>query len=512
MTLTLLALFAALAVLGAILWLWTRRRSGSAEPERGPIDEPAAAATPLMASMDAPPLSTPDRPTAPEEENEDAAREVGADFYDEVVLLLESELAASPQRGDLRIKLLEMYAATHRKAEFLDLAQRHRKTAGAQDPQWARIAETGRQLLPQETLFSDADAGSDAPAPAPQPTRKFRRYYESVDAAQLAALETELHGAFQDLRQAASFWKDLRALHAEFAPPREPIQHVSRLSDFVGGAQIYVRHETSRPAGDAIALAAVGQVLLAKSLGRQQVIAAPADEGHALCVARAAAKLGLGAQILLTQNEHYLRAAELEALTAAGASVHVVADSATTGRMESQRAALAQALQLGGEALFVSPLEAGPFPYPVIVQELQGLAGRDLKSQISALTGRGPNGVIVSTADGMGAIGVLQAFLSSKDTKLYCVESATTPDAGAPRVEREHAWLRASGRVRYSAVPAEVARFAARHCMPDEIGELGLCGGEVLVETFTLARQFSPDEVVAVIVPSDAAPIGADAG
>lgn len=514
MTLTLLALLGALVLIALNVWLFFLRRRGSSEPGRGPlagVDEGAAAdSSPDSAVREALASASPTysfaAPSAAEEE--DAAREVGADFYDEVVHLLEGELAASPQRGDLRFKLLEMYAATNRRAEFLELARRHRAGVAPSDPYWARIAETGRQLLPREALFATAASASDAPA-APEPARKFRRYYESVDPALLAALETELHAAFQDLRQAASFWKKLRGLHAEFAPPRAPIVHVAKLSDFVGGAQIYVRHESRSTEGDAIALAAAGQALLAQSRGCKQVIAAPAGAGHALSVTRAAARLGLKAQIVVTQSEQPGRAEELAAVAEAGASVIVEADSGAAGRMDAQRAALALALQQGNEAMFISPIEAGPYPYPIIVQELQGLAGRDLKSQISSLTGRGPNGVIVSTADGMGAIGVLQAFVGSKDTKLYCVEASTPLEMSAPRLEREHAWLRASGRVRYSAVPAEVARFAARHCMPDGIGELGLSGGEVLVETFTLARQFSPDEVVAVIVPGDSAPTDA---
>lgn len=511
MTLTLFAALAAAVLVGLYAFLFWLRRRGSQEQERGPLTDlqPSATEAPVEAfSVSAPTRATPAASLPePASDEEDAAREIGTDFYDEVVHLLEAELASTPQRSDLRFKLLEMYAATHRKSEFLALARRHRSEQGdSKDPYWPRIAEAGRQLLPEEMLFG-ASTSTDEPEPVREQPRQFRRYYDAVDAGLLAALETELHAAFQELRQAASFWKTLRALHGEFVGARAPMVYVEKLSTFVGGAQIYVRHEPGRAASDASVLGAVGQVLLAQSLGRRQIIVAPAGEGHAVAAARAARQLGLSARVVVTRSEHLLRAEELQAVDALGAELVVVPDVAGQ-RMESQRAALALALEARSHALYLSPIEAGPFPYPMIVQELQGLAGRDLKTQVVSLAGRAPDGVIVSTADGMGAIGVLQAFLGAKGPKLYCVEAGT--GGGAHRLAREHAWLRASGRVRYSSVPEEVARFAARHCMPDGIGELGRAGGEVLVETFTLARQFSPDEIVAVVIPAEAAP--ADAG
>lgn len=509
-----------IAVTAAVVALYLRffsRRGELLERGRGPLTaaEAAPLSTDAAETAAAPPMPAPATGLRPDGElvaEPDAAQEIGADFYEEVVRLLESELRSSPQRSDLRFKLLEMYAATHRKIEFLALAREHGSTAaGREDAYWPRIVETGQQLLPGEALFAEALTTASSIETPHEAPRKFRRYYDSVDPALLAALETELHVAFQDLRQAASFWKKLRTLHIGFTGPRPPVVYVEKLSSFVGGARIYVRHDPTRAASDAAVLSAVGQVLLAQSMGRKRVIAAPAGPGHALAVARVAKKLKLRAQFLVTQQEQRSRAEELQEIANMGADVQVIPDAGTS--MESQRAALARALEEGSEAIFVSPIEAGPYPYPMIVQELQGLAGRDLKSQVTALAGRAPDGVIVSTADGMPAIGVLQAFLGTRATKLYCVDAGQGALPASHRLGREHAWLRASGRVRYSSVPAEVARFAAQHCMPDGVGELHLAGGEVLVETFTLSRQFSPDEVVAVVIPSDPhLPVGAAPG
>lgn len=445
-------------------------------------------------------------PRGPKPVQEDAAHEVGADFYAEVVGLLEGELERASHRDDLRLKLLEVYAATERTDDFLKLAAVHLAALpeGRANPGWATVAEMGRRLAPHVPMF-ERDAGTpDEPLRVVE-IRRSRRYYENVDVEALKRSSGELHQAWQGLRQDMAFWKRLRELAVDFVGTPQRLMHAKKLSSFVGGAQILVRNESQRPESDAAVIAALGQVLLAQSLGAQRVVASPADPGHALTVARAAQQLGLAAELVLTQAEAPSRSEELARLREAGASVDVVEGRA--GGNEGQRAALARALAQGRGALFISPLAAGPFPYPVIVRELQGLIGLELKSQIQAAIDRLPDAILVSASDGMPAIGILQAFLGSTQTALFCVEASAGGGSRRHRLGREHNWLRASGRVQYSSVPAEVARFAAQHCMPDGAPSvLQLAGGELLVETFTRARNFTPQQVVVVVLPSEASP------
>ncbi|MCC2658943.1 MAG: Tryptophan synthase beta chain [Panacagrimonas sp.] len=434
---------------------------------------------------------------------EDATHEVGADFYAEVVGLLEAELERAPQRDDLRLKLLEVYAATERSEAFVKLAAIHRDALpdGSADPAWASVAEMGRRLAPNDPLFAREAGTADEPLRVVE-IRRSRRYYENVDPEALKRLAGELNQAWQAVRQDVGFWKKLRELAADFigTPPR--LMHAKKLSSFVGGAQILVRNESQRPESDAAVIAALGQALLAQSLGSSRVVASPADEGHALTVVRVAQQLGLTAELVVTQGEEALRTAELAKLREAGAQVEIV--EGRSGGNEGQRIALARALEHGNSALFMSPLAAGPFPYPMIVRELQGLTGLELKSQVQTAIDRLPDAILVSASDGMPAIGILQAFLGSTHVELFCVEAGTGGGSRRHRLGREHHWLRASGRVHYSSVPAEVARFAAQHCMPDGAPSvLQLAGGELLVETFTTARKFTPQQVVVVVLPSE---------
>lgn len=490
----------------ALAFVVLRRRRPPAPRDAIPSVDPDPDAV-EAAPAPRPPTAALAPTTAATAHTEDSApQEVGADFYDEVVGLLEAELERNPQRQDLRIKLLEVYAATERKAEFVRLAALHLGDPGSEPSGREQVLDMGRRLAPGHALFTSGDASTPPPDTAESAPSRHRRYYETLDPTALAALQTELHRVWQGLRQDLGFWERLREACAEQVQSPAALVHAKKLSLFVGGAQILVKNESERPPADAARISAIGQVLLAPHLGRSRVLAALADPGHALAVATAARQLGLDCEVVVSESDRDARREEVDALAHAGVTL-VPATSAEASPVGSdgQREALHRALESGGEALFISPLSAGPPPYPAIVRELQQLSGLELKSQVQAAIGRAPDGLIVSAMDGISSIGFLQAFLANPAVKLFCVEAGPGGGSRHHRLAREHGWLRASQRVRYSSVPEEVARFAAEHCMPDGAGPLGLAGGEVLVETFTLARQFSPREVVVVVLPAEPA-------
>lgn len=490
-----LVVLLALVAVGLIVWLVRSPRTKVPEP----IAEPEPEAAPVVLRQF--PLATPAvRP--PTSLIEEPVQEIGADFYDEVVGLLRVELARSPQRHDLRFKLLEVYAATDRRDAFISLAEEHHRTIkSTREGYWPQIVELGRRVAADHALFARSDDDSASSEPQNDAPRNFRRWHDALDPQKLSAAQVEVHNAYQALRQDADFWRDLREHYLALSGDPTPLVFARRLSLFVGGARIYVRNESRRAMRDSNVVSAVGQALLAKAMGRKLLLAATQGDGHALAIARIAQRLGLEAQLLSTDSEQAARGEELKAAAECGAKIETVPDghSPTT---EGQRIAMMRAIE-DDTALYISPLAAGPFPYPVIVRELQGLHGRELRAQVQALAGRGPDGLIVSASDGMPAIGFLQAFLGQTDTQLFCVEAGIGKGSRHHRLAREHAWLRATGRVRYCAVPEEVATFAARYCLPDHTESLHLTGGEVLVETFTLARRFKAEQVVVVVVPAD---------
>lgn len=506
-----LGLMLLVAAIGAVMLRRLRRADRSPTealdrlPEAGPDDNAAA---PDSDTAWFTPVHIPREPSAAQmhkAREEEAAQEVGADFYEEVVGLLEIELSRNPHRQDLRFKLLEVYAATDRKEPFIALAAEHLRAAGNKhDAYWPQIIEHGRRIAPDHALFPPPIETPAAEPATPAPPQKFRRYYDSVDQKQLGAAQVEIHKVYLALRQDATFWRELKEHAAALLGEPAPLQASPKLSRFVGGAKIFVRNDALRPAANAAFIGAIGQALLARAMGRKRLIAAPQEEGHALAVAAIAQRLGLEAQLVMTPTEQVEHAPELAAAIECGAMVEFLPEALAP--TESQRQALSRAIADPQHALYISPLAAGPFPYPVIVREVQGVFGQQLKAQFMSLTGRALDGLIVNAADGMPAIGFLQPCLGISSVRLFCVEPGTDERSagGHHRLRREHAWLHATRRVRYSQVPEEVARFAARYCLPDHVESLNRAGGEVLVETFTLSRQFTADQSVVVVIPADA--------
>ena len=489
-----LVLILGLVAVGLIVWLLRAPRRKVPEP----VAEPASDEPPVVLRQ----FHSFTPPVPPRSLIEEPTQEIGADFYDEVVGLLRVELARSSHRHDLRFKLLEVYAATDRRDAFVALAEEHRKSLeNPREGYWPQIVELGRRVAADHPLFARTAEESAAAEPDGAAPRNFRRWHDALDPQKLSAAQVEIHNAYQGLRMDADFWRDLREHCLALSGEPTPLVFARRLSLFVGGARIYVRNESRRATRDSSVVSAVGQALLAKSMGRKTLLAATQGDGHALAIARIARRLGLQAQILSTDSEQSARAEELEAAAESDARIEIVPDGYAPST-EGQRIAMMRALE-DPTSLYISPLAAGPFPYPVIVRELQGLHGRELRAQVQAQAGRSPDGVIVSASDGMPAIGFLQAFLGLTDTQLFCVEAGIGKGSRHHRLAREHAWLRATGRVRYCSVPEEVATFAAHYCLPDHTDSLHLTGGEVLVETFTLARQFKAEQVVVVVVPAD---------
>lgn len=498
-----LSLLVFVALLGAAFF-FLRRPRPEPQQDQSPAtqqDEPVAF-TPVRIPQDVV------RPPAAAKVEVENPPEVGSDFYEEIVGLLEAELSRNKHRQDLRFKLLEVYAATDRREAFVALAETHRLASaereGVTDPYWDQIIELGQRVAPDHALFQPkADPAAPAAPSTTAPPQKFRRYYDSLNQQQLGAAQVEIHKTYQALRQDPAFWRELHEHAVALLGEPAPLQHSAKLSRFIGGAQIYVRNDSRRPPAHAAFISAIGQALLARAMGIKCLVAAPQGAGHALAVASIAQKLGIEARLLMTGTEQTEHTPEMAAAVERGAVIEFLPESLAAN--ESQRQALSRAIAAPAQMLYVSPLAAGPFPYPVIIREVQGVFGLELKAQLSALIGRAPDGLIVSATDGMPTIGFLQPYLGLSSVRLFCVESASDGLGAHQRLRREHAWLQATRRVRYSPVPEEVARFAARYCLPDHVDSLNRAGGEVLVETFTLSRQFTAEQAVVVIIPAEPA-------
>ena len=433
---------------------------------------------------------------------EQASHENSTEFYEDVAALLEQELSTQVHRSDLRFKLLEVYAATHRRDDFIreaSLLLRHAEKQGT-DAYRSRVIELGQRVAPDNPLFQTESLEHERTPPAREQT-SARRFYEAFDADALSQVQTQIQQAHERLRRKPDFWRELRNLVSDQFDSASRLIQASALSKYLGGAQIYVRNDVDRDLDEAATINAVGQALIARQLGCTKLVSAAAGAGHIEAVARIAEMLDFKLILFATDRDQQQQGSRLSRISLDGVEIRYVGDGAAGTRSEGQRCALEAALEDPKDLFYISPVDAGPHPYPVIVQDLLGMTGRELRLDIMALANRLPSALIVSDADSMNAVGYLHAFMSVKGIGLTCVESKAPHRRGRSRLAREHAWLSASGKVRYTSVADEVARFMALNMHIDEVPKLRLSGGEILAETVRQARSMDRSEILIAVLP-----------
>ncbi len=489
------------ALLGALMWML---RGVLARRPRAPRPTSAMTPTPQAAVAAAPAKARPASGRTAE-----ADEEVGRDFYAEVASLLIAELGKNPKRRDLRFRLLELYFTSGKRDAFVEHTHDYlRSLHGTPDENWAEIARMGRQIAPETGLYPD-HAGQAPHSQAPhsnviplQAARSpSRRFYEDVDPAALRDLREHLDRSYAELRRDSMFWRQLATLAGDSISPHAGLVPAERLTQYLGGAQILFRDERRRPADESAALVAVGQVLMARRVGYERVVAGGMRSRHALLVAQTAQKLGIGCDLHLSSVEQSHHAGALERLMGSQLTLHTVEESETGLAGTTQLQALRDALRNPG-SMYVSPAAAGPPPYPTIVTDLAALLGRNLRLQMFESLGRAADVLIMNREDGLNTIGLMETFLDSADTRLLCIESDRPASVGM-LFPREHRLLRTTGRVEYQRIAEETARFITQFCAERQYAQLELAGSEVFAAALRVARDLPTGHVVVAVLPPE---------
>ena len=368
-------------------------------------------------------------------------------FYREIADLLKGQLESDPGRLDLHRTLLEVLKAAGEADEYVQHARSYyERTNGGIDAHWEAIAIAGREMLPGHALF-DQVAGFGP--------KKFQRFHESVSQPRLQAALRELSDGYEAVRADPQFPAEVAQTMAEGARRPTPLTPLP-LADDRSGATIFAKREDVRATNDDQLINAVGQVLLARRRGIRSIVSATRDGVHGLAVASAAARQGFDCTLYMTEpayRRHYARVLQMRRL---GAELRSVAPAVSVDA--AWQAAMQHWLNDVGGTHFVSSLESGPHPFPLIVRDFQSLVGQEALIQLHQATNAGPAAVVAGIVDGYVGLGLLTAFLTPERIPLYCVEP---PEAAAMAADgrylREHQWLRATRRVQYVSATDEEA-------------------------------------------------------
>src|SRR5438128_8986108 len=236
----------------------------------------------------------------------------------------------------------------------------------------------------------------------------------------------ELDDAWSSLRDDASFRGELTALLADFVGRPTPVTHAARLSEELG-YDIWLKREDLAHTGAHKINNALGQVLLAKRLGKQRIIAETGAGQHGVATATACALLGLPCVVYMGEEDTHRQAPNVVRMELLGAEVVPV-----TAGMKTLKEAINEALRdwaaTVGTTHYVIGSVVGPHPFPGLVRDLQRVIGDEAREQIAAATGGDPDVVTACVGGGSNAIGTFTAFVGTPGVRLIGVEAGGRGD------------------------------------------------------------------------------------
>ena len=251
----------------------------------------------------------------------------------------------------------------------------------------------------------------------------FGEYGGSFVPEALQRVMDEVAAAYEEISQDPSFLAELRELNETYTGRPSPVYHAKRLTAAVGGADIYLKREDLNHTGAHKINHALGEVLLAKRMGKKKVIAETGAGQHGVALATAAALLGLDCDIYMGAVDVRKEAPNVSRMKILGARV-IPVTSGTATLKDAVDAAFKAYLNDPVTQIYCIGSVVGPHPFPEMVRDFQSVIGIEAREQMLSMSGRLPDAVIACVGGGSNAMGIFSAFLDDQDVAIYGVEPA----------------------------------------------------------------------------------------
>jgi tryptophan synthase beta chain len=234
----------------------------------------------------------------------------------------------------------------------------------------------------------------------------------------------ELEAAFAKWRRDRRFRDELDELLRTYAGRPTPVTRADRLAERVGGARIALKREDLLHTGAHKLNNALGQVLLARRMGKTRVVAETGAGQHGVATAAAAARLGVVCRVYMGTTDMERQAPNVARMRLLGAEV-VPVDAGSRTLKDAINEAMRDWTENVADTHYVLGSALGPHPYPSIVREFQSVIGREARSQFRRLAGRDPHAAVACVGGGSNAIGLFSAYLARPRSRvaLYGVEA-----------------------------------------------------------------------------------------
>ena len=355
-------------------------------------------------------------------------------------------------------------------------------------------------------------------------------------AETLMPLILELDAAYSEAKDDPEFQAELAELNARYSGRPSPMYFAERLTEHLGGAKIYFKRDELNHTGSHKINNCLGQILLAKRMGKTRIIAETGAGQHGVASATVAARFGYPCVVYMGAEDVRRQSPNVFRMKLLGAEINAV----TAGRgtlKDAMNEALRDWVTNVHDTYYIIGTAAGPHPYPTLVRDFQSVIGKEAREQMMEVEGRLPDALVACVGGGSNAIGLFHPFLDDDSVQIYGVEAGgkgldsdehcASLTAGAPGVLHgnrtyllqdedgqieeghsisagldypgigpEHSWLKDSGRVNYVPATDEEALEAFQLLTQLEGIIPALEPAHALAQVMKLAPTMDKDQII----------------
>ena len=233
----------------------------------------------------------------------------------------------------------------------------------------------------------------------------------------------ELEAAYEEAKADPSFQSELDDFFNHYVGRPSPLYFAERLTEYADGAKIYFKRDELNHTGAHKINNCMGQILLAKRMGKTRIIAETGAGQHGVATATVAARFGLKCIVYMGATDIVRQKPNVFRMRLLGAEVRAV-HSGTATLKDAMNEALRDWVTNVGDTFYCIGTVAGPHPYPAMVRDFQAIIGREAKAQILEREGRLPDAVVACIGGGSNAMGLFHEFVPETSVRLIGVEAA----------------------------------------------------------------------------------------
>ncbi|WP_026067960.1 tryptophan synthase subunit beta [Pusillimonas noertemannii] len=376
------------------------------------------------------------------------------------------------------------------------------------------------------------------PYSLPDDQGHFGQYGGSFVSETLVHALDELKQAYEKYRNDPDFQNEFAYELKHFVGRPSPVYYARRWSERLGGAQIWFKREDLNHTGAHKINNCIGQILLARRMGKPRIIAETGAGQHGVATATVAARYGLECVVYMGSEDTRRQASNVYRMKLLGATV-VPVDSGSRTLKDALNEAMRDWVTNVEDTFYIIGTVAGPHPYPAMVRDFQAVIGNECLEQMPANAGRQPDYVVAAVGGGSNAMGIFHPYINHENVRLIGVEAAgegletgrhaASLNAGAvgvlhgnrtyimqdengqiiethsvsagldyPGVGPEHAWLKDSGRAEYVGITDEEALQAFHDCCRTEGIMPALESSHAIAHAVRIAPTLPKDKIILV--------------